>query len=246
MGEQESLLRIIRRVANACAKSIDGLWKEELDRDRPLVEWWVRTEVTHPAGGVTGDPPEACGSLGAKGHPEAATAVPAAASPPRTASDTGSSSTKSPEISRKSAEAKGPDWRSFYAPWAWMVDAPIGSIRPLCHTKQEAEELVERLTSPAEIVPLYRHMSTDYELRLEVSSLRARNKDLQLANDKLLKRLAEGISPEANEANAKRRQKAWECEGTANWGLGVARDISVLYDKIELLRSRIAELEKQP
>lgn len=41
-------------------------------------------------------------------------------------------------------------------PVAWAVDSPIGSIMPLCHSKQQAEEVAAKLTSPSTVVPLYR------------------------------------------------------------------------------------------
>lgn len=51
MSEQELLLRIIRRVANACAKTIDALWKAELDElDGKRKEvWLVTTDPAAPA-----------------------------------------------------------------------------------------------------------------------------------------------------------------------------------------------------
>jgi len=42
-------------------------------------------------------------------------------------------------------------------PAAWMVKAPIGSILPLCHSRQEAENVAEKLTSESRIVPLYEY-----------------------------------------------------------------------------------------
>lgn len=42
-------------------------------------------------------------------------------------------------------------------PSAWMVKAPIGSILPLCHSRQEAEDVAEKLTSESRIVPLYEY-----------------------------------------------------------------------------------------
>jgi len=41
-------------------------------------------------------------------------------------------------------------------PVAWMVVAPIGRILPLCHSKQQAEEIAAKLTSPSTVVPIYR------------------------------------------------------------------------------------------
>lgn len=42
-------------------------------------------------------------------------------------------------------------------PSAWMVKAPIGSILPLCHSRREAEDVAEKLTSESRIVPLYEY-----------------------------------------------------------------------------------------
>lgn len=42
-------------------------------------------------------------------------------------------------------------------PAAWMVKAPIGSILPLCHSRREAEDVAEKLTSESRIVPLYEY-----------------------------------------------------------------------------------------
>ena len=42
-------------------------------------------------------------------------------------------------------------------PSAWMVKAPIGSILPLCHSRQDAERVAEKLTSESRIVPLYEY-----------------------------------------------------------------------------------------
>lgn len=44
-----------------------------------------------------------------------------------------------------------------FKPSAWMVKAPIGSILPLCHSRREAEDVAEKLTSESRIVPLYEY-----------------------------------------------------------------------------------------
>lgn len=135
--------------------------------------------------------------------------------------------------------------------WAVFSTGPGGRIYDTFDLQVEADAIVDMLAKDGggwEAVPLYRHAPMDMDLRLNLISCRAVCKELTKANADLRLQLDQygGVRNSTGDATrADQKQRFWELNwSSSNWGKGVARDIVVLENTIEGLRSRISELEK--